>query len=133
MDALRAEGRYRTFAELERLAGDFPSALWHGPKGTQKITLWCSNDYLGMGQHPKVLEAIETTLKQRGSGAGGTRNIGGNTHQHIALEQELAALHGKESALLFTSGYVSNLAAVGTLAANIPDVVVFSDQKTMPL
>ena len=129
LDALKAEGRYRTFAELERLAGNFPNALWHGPDGVKQITLWCSNDYLGMGQHPKVLNAIDTTMRARGSGAGGTRNIGGNTHQHIALERELADLHGKESALLFTSGYVSNLAALGTLAANIPDVIVFSDEK----
>lgn len=129
LDALKAEGRYRTFAELERQAGEFPSAVWHGPKGAQKIDLWCSNDYLGMGQNPKVLSAIDETLKARGSGAGGTRNIGGNTHQHLELEKELADLHGKESALLFTSGYVSNLAALGTMAANIPDVVVFSDEK----
>ena len=129
IDALKAEGRYRTFAELERQAGDFPNAVWHGPQGPKQIHLWCSNDYLGMGQHPKVLEAIETTMRARGSGAGGTRNIGGNTHQHIELERELASLHGKEASLLFTSGYVSNLAALGTLAANIPDVVVFSDEK----
>ena len=129
IDALKSEGRYRTFAELEREAGSFPNALWHGPEGPKKIQLWCSNDYLGMGQHPKVLDAIEQTARARGSGAGGTRNIGGNTHQHINLERELADLHGKESALLFTSGYVSNLAALGTLAANIPDVVVFSDEK----
>lgn len=129
LEALQAEGRYRTFAELERQAGAFPDAIWHGPKGPQMIQLWCSNDYLGMGQNPKVIEAIDTTLKARGSGAGGTRNIGGTTHQHVLLEQELADLHGKESALLFTSGYVSNLAALGTLAANIPDIVVFSDEK----
>lgn len=129
LDALKAEGRYRTFAELEREAGSFPDALWHSAQGPKKIHLWCSNDYLGMGQNPKVLNAIETTLRARGSGAGGTRNIGGNTHQHIKLEQELAQLHRKESALIFTSGYVSNLAALGTLAANIPDVVVFSDEK----
>ena len=129
LDALRAEGRYRTFAELERQAGDFPNAVWHGPDGARQIKLWCSNDYLGMGQHPKVLNAIESTMRVRGSGAGGTRNIGGNTHQHVQLEQELASLHGKESALLFTSGYISNLAALGTLASNIPDIIVFSDEK----
>ena len=129
LEALKAEGRYRTFAELERQAGDFPNAIWHSPTGPRQIQLWCSNDYLGMGQNPKVLAAIQGTVGARGSGAGGTRNIGGNTHQHLQLEAELADLHGKESALLFTSGYVSNLAALGTLAANIPGLVVFSDEK----
>ncbi|KQI67411.1 5-aminolevulinate synthase [Loktanella sp. 3ANDIMAR09] len=125
LDRLRDQGNYRTFAELERQRGNFPQARCH--TGPEQVTIWCSNDYLGMGQHPKVLAAMHDTLDSTGAGAGGTRNISGTTHAHVALEAELADLHGKADALLFTSGYVSNWAALGTLAARIPGCVVLSD------
>lgn len=124
---LHDERRYRVFADLERIAGRFPHATWHSPKGPRPIVMWCSNDYLGMGQHPKVVGAMVETATRAGTGAGGTRNIAGNNHSLIQLEHELADLHGKEAALVFTSGYVSNQTGIATLAKLIPNCLILSD------
>jgi len=128
IDRLHAEGRYRVFIDILRNKGSYPNArCFAGHNGPKPITVWCSNDYLAMGQHPKVVEAMEEALHDVGAGSGGTRNIGGNTHYHIQLEEELADLHGKDAALLFTSGYVSNEAALSTLGKLLPGCVIFSD------
>lgn len=128
IEAVKAEGRYRVFADISRERGNFPRALRHDAgDNARAITVWCSNDYLGMGQHPKVLEAMHAALDETGAGAGGTRNIAGNNHYHVLLEEELAELHGKESALLFTSGYISNEATLSTIAKLLPGCIIFSD------
>ena len=128
LDKVRAEGRYRVFADLKRHRGRFPNATWTRPDGsTSEVVVWCSNDYLAQGENPVVLDALKAAIDEAGAGSGGTRNISGTTRYHVELELELADLHGKESALLFTSGYVSNEASLSTLYKILPGLIVFSD------
>jgi 5-aminolevulinate synthase len=127
LNKLREERRYRVFADLERIAGRFPHAIWHSPQGPREVAIWCSNDYLGMAQHPKVIGAMVDVAARMGTGAGGTRNIAGTNHPLVELERELADLHGKPAALVFTSGYVSNQTGIATIARLLPNCLLLSD------
>jgi len=127
LDQLRDERRYRVFADLERQVGRFPYAIWHSPNGLREVVIWCSNDYLGMAQHPKVVTAMIDAAARMGTGAGGTRNIAGTNHPLVELERELAGLHGKEAALVFTSGYISNQTGIATIARLLPNCLLLSD------
>jgi len=127
LDRLHNERRYRVFVDLERIVGRYPYAVWHSPRGRRDVVVWCSNDYLGMGQHPKVIGAMVETAARLGTGSGGTRNIAGTNHPLVELERELADLHGKESALVFSSGYVSNETGIATMAKLMPGCVIISD------
>ena len=128
LDVLKQEGRYRVFNDIKRISGKFPNAVYFSGNQEKKIVVWCSNDYLGMGQNKYVIEAMHKAIDKAGAGSGGTRNISGTTHYHVLLEQELADLHNKESALLFTSGYISNEASLSTLVSIMPNCIIFSDE-----